>query len=233
LLKSMAACVAFGFDGAAARSTPRALVTGNPVRAEIEALPAPAARFAGRAGRLRMVVFGGSLGARALNSVLPQALALWPAHERPFFTHQTGSALHAETLAAYAQAGIELVDGVAEVIPFTSDVAGLLANADVVICRAGAITVAELCAAGVPSLLVPLVVSTTAHQRDNALLMQAEGAALNVPQDELTPASLHARLNGLDRPLLLAMAERARALARPHAAARVADEIEQLTERRA
>jgi UDP-N-acetylglucosamine--N-acetylmuramyl-(pentapeptide) pyrophosphoryl-undecaprenol N-acetylglucosamine transferase len=104
--------------------------------------------------------------------------------------------------------------------------AAALAWADVVVCRAGAITVSELCAAGCAAVLVPLVVSTTSHQRDNAIFMAQHGAAIHLPQTELTPAKLHALLSGLDRAALLAMGEKARALARPRAAARVADEIE-------
>jgi UDP-N-acetylglucosamine--N-acetylmuramyl-(pentapeptide) pyrophosphoryl-undecaprenol N-acetylglucosamine transferase len=101
------------------------------------------------------------------------------------------------------------------------------------VCRAGAITVSELCAAGVPAVLVPLVVSTTSHQRDNAAWMAAQGAALHLPQTELTARTLADLLAGLNRDSLLAMARKARALARPHAAARVADELEKLLRRQA
>jgi UDP-N-acetylglucosamine--N-acetylmuramyl-(pentapeptide) pyrophosphoryl-undecaprenol N-acetylglucosamine transferase len=103
-----------------------------------------------------------------------------------------------------------------------------LAECDLVVCRAGAITVSELCAAGVPSLLVPLVISTTSHQRDNAQYMAERGAARHLPQTELTPERLAAELRAASRPNLLAMAANARALARPRAAARVADELERL-----
>jgi UDP-N-acetylglucosamine--N-acetylmuramyl-(pentapeptide) pyrophosphoryl-undecaprenol N-acetylglucosamine transferase len=106
-----------------------------------------------------------------------------------------------------------------------------LAACDVMVCRAGAITVSELCAAGVPALLVPFIASTTAHQRDNAAWMAAQGAALHLPQPDLTPQKLADVLAGLNRGSLLAMAEKARALARPHAAARVADELELLVKR--
>jgi UDP-N-acetylglucosamine--N-acetylmuramyl-(pentapeptide) pyrophosphoryl-undecaprenol N-acetylglucosamine transferase len=124
---------------------------------------------------------------------------------------------------AYASAGTT-----AEVLPFIDDMPQRLAACDVMVCRAGAITVSELCAAGVPAILVPLVVSTTAHQRDNAAWMAQQGAAIHLPQADLTPARLAETLRGLDRAALLAMADRARRLARPHAAARVADEIEKL-----
>lgn len=215
--------IAFGFDGAAAAKTRRAVVTGNPVRAEIEALPPPAQRYDGRSGPLKLLVVGGSLGAQPLNRTLPAALALLAPGERPAVTHQTGAAQHAEVVAAYAQAGVA-----AEVLPFIDDMHRRLADADLVVCRAGAVTVSELCAAGVPSVLVPFVVSTTAHQRDNAQFMAQHGAAVHLPQAELTPERLATLLRGLDRAALLAMAERAHALARPRAAARVADEIERL-----
>ncbi|MBP6899270.1 MAG: undecaprenyldiphospho-muramoylpentapeptide beta-N-acetylglucosaminyltransferase [Burkholderiaceae bacterium] len=215
--------VAFGFDGAASRLK-NGVVTGNPVRAEIEAIAAPAQRFAGRQGPLRLLVVGGSLGAQVLNATLPAALAALPPQQRPQVVHQTGARQADEVRAAYAAAGVQDV----EVLPFIGDMARRLADCDLIVCRAGAITVSELCAAGVPAILVPLVVSTTAHQRDNAAWMAAQGAALHQPQAGLTAAGLAATLQGLDRPALLAMAERARALARPQAAARVADELEHL-----
>ncbi len=216
--------VAFGFDGPAAH-IPQGLVTGNPVRAEIEALPAPAVRYAGRTGPLRLLVVGGSLGAQVLNTIVPAALALLPAGVRPQVVHQTGTARLDAVRAAYAQHGIA-----AEVLPFIDNMANRLADCDLIVCRAGAVTVSELCAAGVPSLLVPLVVSTTAHQRDNALYLAGHGAALHLPQAGLTPQSLAAQLQALDRPTLLVMAQHARALAKPNAAARVADELDKLVQ---
>ena len=215
--------VAFGFAGAAAERTKHGVVTGNPVRAEIEAVPEPAARYAGRAGPLRLLVVGGSLGAQVLNRTLPQALALLAPGERPQVTHQAGAGEADAVRTAYASAGIT-----AEVLPFIDDMPQRLVACDVMVCRAGAITVSELCAAGVPAILVPLVVSTTSHQRDNAAWMAQQGAAIHLPQADLTPARLAETLRGLDRAALLAMADRARRLARPHAAARVADEIEKL-----
>jgi UDP-N-acetylglucosamine--N-acetylmuramyl-(pentapeptide) pyrophosphoryl-undecaprenol N-acetylglucosamine transferase len=199
----------------------KAVVTGNPVRAEIEAIPVPAARFAGRTGALRLLVVGGSLGARALNECVPQAVALLADGERPEVTHQTGEAAHAAVTSAYAAAGAGAV-----VLPFIDDMAERLATCDLIVCRAGAITVSELCAAGVPAVLVPLVASTTAHQRDNAAWMAGQDAAIHLPQAELTARRLADLIGGLTRDALLAMATRARCLARPHAAARVADEIE-------
>jgi UDP-N-acetylglucosamine--N-acetylmuramyl-(pentapeptide) pyrophosphoryl-undecaprenol N-acetylglucosamine transferase len=215
--------VGFGFDGAAATRTRRALVTGNPVRPEIEALPEPAARYAGREGALRLLVVGGSLGAKVLNETLPAALALLEPAARPQVVHQTGALQRDAVRDAYAAAGVE-----AEVLPFIDDMAARLAACDVIVCRAGAVTVSELCAAGVASVLVPLIVSTTSHQRDNALFMAQHGAALHLPQSELSAQSLATLLGGMDRAGLQAIAEKARSLSRPRAAARVADEIERL-----
>ncbi len=220
-LLPLADVVAFGFDGDAARKTRRAVVTGNPVRAEIEALPAPAQRFDGRSGALRLLVVGGSLGARVLNECVPQALALMDAARRPEVTHQTGPADRHSVQAAYARAEVH-----ADVLPFIDDMAPRLADCDLIVCRAGAVTVSELCAAGVASVLVPLIVSTTAHQRDNAQWLAGQGAGIHLPQSELSPRRLADLLSGLTREALLAMANQARALSRPHAAARVADQIE-------
>lgn len=225
-LKPFATRIGFGFDGAAAASTNKSVVTGNPVRAEIEAIAPPAERFAERSGPLRVLVVGGSLGARAINEVLPQALALWPEDQRPIVTHQTGQSNLAAVQEAYRAAGVS-----AEILPFIDDMAAQLAAADLIVCRAGAVTVSELCTAGLPSVLVPLVVSTTSHQRDNARFMAQHGAAIHVPQEELTAEGLHHLLAGLDRETLLTMAEKARTLARPRAASRVADEIEMMVKR--
>jgi len=215
--------VAFGFDGEAAKKVRHAVVTGNPVRAEIEAIAAPAQRFAGRSGALRVLVVGGSLGAKVLNETLPQALALLDAAQRPQVTHQTGEANFAVVRAAYDAAGFP-----AEVLPFIEDMAKCLGDCDLIVCRAGAVTVSELCAAGVAAVLVPLMVSTTSHQRDNASWLASHGAGIHLPQAELTPRRLADLLAGLTRESLLAMATKARALAKPKAAARVADQIEGL-----
>jgi UDP-N-acetylglucosamine--N-acetylmuramyl-(pentapeptide) pyrophosphoryl-undecaprenol N-acetylglucosamine transferase len=222
-LLPVADAVAFGFDGPAAAKTRGAIVTGNPVRAEIEAIAEPAQRFAGRSGPLRLLVVGGSLGAKVLNDTLPAALKLIAGAQRPQVTHQSGAAHIDAVRAAYHGAGVD-----AEVLPFIDDMAARLAQCDVVVCRAGAVTVSELCAAGVPAILVPLIVSTTAHQRDNAEYMAQHGAAVHQPQAQLTPQGLATQLLGLERGALQRMAAKARALARPHAAARVADQIERL-----
>ncbi len=216
--------VAFGFEGPAAHAVHQGVVTGNPVRAEIEAIAPPAQRFAGRTGPLRVLVVGGSLGAQVLNETVPKALALLAPEERPAVTHQTGVAHHEKVQALYADAGVA---DAATVLPFINDMAERLTDCDVIVCRAGAVTVSELCAAGVPAVLVPLVVSTTSHQRDNAQWMAAHGGAIHLPQTELTPQKLAELLRGLTRPQLLSMAEAARGLAQPRAAQRVADEIEQ------
>jgi len=231
-LLPLADAVAFGFDGEAVKQARRGLVTGNPVRAEIEALPAPAERYAGRRGPLQLLVVGGSLGAQVLNQTLPEALAAMDrmdAGERPRVVHQTGAAQLEAVRAAYAQAGLHDV----EVVPFIDDMPARLAACDLMVCRAGAITVSELCAAGVPAILVPLIVSTTSHQRDNAAWMAAQGAAIHLPQADLTAERLASTLRSLDRGRLVEMATRARAAARPHAAARVADEIVRLASKKA
>ena len=215
----------FAFDPAsddARRVGGKAVVTGNPVRQAIEALPEPAARWAGRSGALRLLVVGGSLGARVLNETVPRAIGAMSAAARPSVVHQTGPAERDAVAGAYAALGVERAD----VRAFIDDMGEELARCDVVVCRAGAITVSELCAAGVPAVLVPLVVSTTSHQRDNAAWMAGHGAAIHLPQAELSAERLASLLGSLTREALLAMARTARSLARPRAAARVADEIE-------
>ncbi|HET7772299.1 MAG TPA: undecaprenyldiphospho-muramoylpentapeptide beta-N-acetylglucosaminyltransferase [Burkholderiaceae bacterium] len=215
--------VTFGFSGGPADSTKGAVVTGNPVRREIAELRAPAERFAGRTGPLRLLVVGGSLGAKVLNETLIDALKAMPVSERPSVVHQTGVSQEAAVRDAYRLAGIE-----ADVRAFIDDMAAELARCDLIVCRAGAVTVSELCAAGVASVLVPLVVSTTSHQRDNAEWMARQGAAIHLPQGDLNAESLSRLIASLSRSKLLAIAEQARKLAQPNAAARVADEIEGL-----
>jgi UDP-N-acetylglucosamine--N-acetylmuramyl-(pentapeptide) pyrophosphoryl-undecaprenol N-acetylglucosamine transferase len=222
-LKPFASRIGFGFDGVAAASTSKAVVTGNPVRAEIEALAPPAERYAGRSGPLRLLVVGGSLGARAINEMLPKMLALWPETERPIVVHQTGQANFAAVQVAYRASGVQ-----AEILSFIDDMAEQLAQADLILCRAGAVTVSEICAAGLPSVLIPLVVSTTSHQRDNARFLAQHGAAVHLPQEDLSAEGVYQLLKSMDREALLEMAEKARALARPRAASRVADEIERM-----
>lgn len=224
MLRSLASAVFCGFDGdAARRAGDKGLVTGNPVRDEIARVAAPDQRYAQRQGPLDLLVVGGSLGAQVLNQALPAALAQLDAGARPRVVHQCGAQHVEATRAAYAAQKVD-----AEVIPFIDDIAARYAAADVVLCRAGAITVTELCVAGVASILVPFVVRTTAHQRTNAEFLARHGAALHVPQDELSAARLAELLRGLTREKLVEMARKARALARPDATRVVADAIEHL-----
>ena len=197
---------------------PNAQLTGNPVRADIVALPGPELRSAGRSGPLRLLVVGGSLGAQALNQTVPQALASMPQSLRPVVVHQSGAA-HIEALRqAYRQAGVD-----AESVPFIDDMAAAYAGADIVMCRAGALTVSELACAGVASILVPYPHAVDDHQTGNARYLADQGAALLLPQSDLSAERLSALLGSLNRPQLLAMACRARALAQPGATAAVAD----------
>ncbi len=197
---------------------PGALWTGNPVRAEISAIAPPAQRFADRRGPLRLLVVGGSLGAAALNSVVPQALALLPVDSRPLVVHQAGAKNIEALQAAYATAAVP-----AELRPYIEDMAAEYAAADVVICRAGAMTVAELSAAGVASVLVPFPHAVDDHQTANARYLSTRQAGMLLPQAELTPQRLADLLSSFTRPSLLAMAEAARALGRPDATQAVAD----------
>ena len=190
---------------------------GNPVRAEIAAVLPPAERMAGRSGPLRVLVVGGSLGAAVLNETVPQALLRLPAEQRPVVVHQAGERQIEALRAAYARAQ---VDG--ELRPFIDDMAAAYADADLVICRAGALTVAELAAAGVASLLVPFPYAVDDHQTGNARFLADRGGAYLLPQSELTPDRLAGILSSLDRRRLLQMAENARALAKPLAAVAVA-----------
>jgi UDP-N-acetylglucosamine--N-acetylmuramyl-(pentapeptide) pyrophosphoryl-undecaprenol N-acetylglucosamine transferase len=191
---------------------------GNPVRAEIAALPLPAQRYAGRSGRLDVLVVGGSLGAQALNDAVPRALALLQPAERPRVTHQSGAKQIDDLRAAYAATGVE-----AELLPFIDDMAARYAAADLVVCRAGALTIAELAAAGVASVLVPFPHAVDDHQTGNARFLSEAGAAILLPQRELTPEKLAALLRELTREKLAAMAEKARALAKPEATRAVAE----------
>jgi UDP-N-acetylglucosamine--N-acetylmuramyl-(pentapeptide) pyrophosphoryl-undecaprenol N-acetylglucosamine transferase len=189
---------------------------GNPVRPEIAVLPAPTLRYAEHGGPLRVLVVGGSLGAQALNSAMPKALALIPEEERPLVVHQAGEKHLPMLKSLYISAGVN-----ADCVAFINDMAGAYEWADLVICRAGALTVAELAAAGVPSLLVPFPHAVDDHQTSNARFLSNAGAAILLPQDQLTPARL-AEIRNLSRSQLIQMAEKARALARPEATAEVA-----------
>jgi UDP-N-acetylglucosamine--N-acetylmuramyl-(pentapeptide) pyrophosphoryl-undecaprenol N-acetylglucosamine transferase len=223
-LAPLAKRVLFGFPASFGNAAGKAVVTGNPVREEILALPAPTQRYAGRSGPLRLLVVGGSLGAKALNDCLPAALARIPAQVRPIVTHQSGKQ-HVDALRrAYETAQVQ-----AEVVDFIDDMPRRYAEADLVICRAGAITVSELTAAGVPSVLVPLVASTTSHQRDNAQWMAQQKAAIHLPQAELTPEKLAALLQSITREACLTMAEAAHAIGRRQANETIADVLEEVS----
>lgn len=192
--------------------------TGNPVRAAIAGLPVPSARYAGRSGPLLVLVVGGSLGAQALNEAVPKALALIPAAERPRVVHQSGEK-HLEGLrAAYTAAGVE-----GELVAFINDMAARYAEADLVICRAGALTVSELAAAGMASILVPFPYAVDDHQTANARFLADSGAAVLVQQSDVNPGQLAALIRGMDRTALAAMAEKARALGKPEATRLVAE----------
>ena len=228
VLRPIASAVLCGFDGAASRLAGRkGLVTGAPVRERIAELASPQQRLAGRSGPLRLLVVGGSLGARVLNETMPAALALLPADRRPHVLHQCGGAHVEATRTAYAAAGVQ-----ATVCGFIDDIASDYAAADLVVCRAGAITVSELCAAGVASILVPLVVSTTDHQRFNAEFLASRGAALHLPQERFEAAAMAQLLASLTRERILDIALRARSLGHPGATAAVAAAIEALVQGR-
>ena len=201
---------------------PRAIWCGNPVRGDIAALPAPEQRYAARSGRLQVLVIGGSLGAKAINETLPQALALLAPELRPDVLHQTGKQHYPAVQQAYQRAGVQ-----AEIKPFMDEMAKHYGSADLVICRAGALTVAELAAAGVASILIPFPFAVDDHQTRNAEFLSRHGAAVLLPQSELNAEKLAALLQDLGdkelgREKLLAMAQQARALAKADAAAAVA-----------
>jgi len=190
--------------------------TGNPVRADIAAIPSPEGRFAGRQGPLKILVVGGSLGAQALNEAMPKALALLD--NRPTVVHQSGEK-HLDALKKhYKEAGVQ-----GELVAFIDDMARRYAEADLVICRAGAVTIAELSAGGMASLLVPFPHAVDDHQTANARFLAERGAALLLQQRELSPQTLAQMIQGLDRTRLLDMARKARALGKPDAARIVAE----------
>ena len=198
--------------------------TGNPVRREIAQVAPPEERFASRSGPLRLLVVGGSLGAQALNEAVPRALALLP--EKPRVVHQSGEK-HLDALRAhYAHAGVA-----GELVAFIDDMARRYAEADLVVCRAGAVTIAELSAAGMASVLVPFPHAVDDHQTANARFLAERGAAILLPQAELTPRRLAELIGRLDRPALADMAQKARALGKPDAARAVAQRCMELAGR--
>ena len=222
-LAPLASRVLFGFPADFGNAAGKAVVTGNPVRQAILDLPKPAARFLGRSGPLRVLVVGGSLGAKVLNDSVPAALARIDANVRPIVTHQSGKKNIDALRAAYAAAEVQ-----ANVVDFIDDMAAAYAEADLVICRAGAITVSELTAAGVASVLVPFVASTTSHQRDNAVWMNKQQAAIHLPQGELSAERVAQLLMSTTRAQCLAMAEAAQKVGKRDANEAIANVLEQL-----
>jgi UDP-N-acetylglucosamine--N-acetylmuramyl-(pentapeptide) pyrophosphoryl-undecaprenol N-acetylglucosamine transferase len=202
------------------KASVHARTVGNPVRADIAATPAPASRFAGRSGRARLLVFGGSLGAQRLNALVPKALAHLDPERRPHVRHQAGERGIDAARAAYQENHVE-----AEVTPFIEDMAAAYAWADVAVCRAGAMTVAELQAAGLGALLIPLPIATDDHQTKNAAALVSVGAARVLQERDMTAESLSACIAELtaDRARMLEMAEAARSLRVIDAATQVAD----------
>ena len=192
--------------------------TGNPVRADIAAIAAPAQRYAGRSGPLRLLVVGGSLGAQTLNEAVPKALALISEDARPSVLHQAGEKNLAALKSNYQSSGVR-----GDLVAFIEDMARSYADADLVICRAGAMTVAELAAGGMASVLVPFPHAVDDHQSANARFLADRGAAILLQQEKLNPQSLANLIRTLDREALLAMAKKARALGKPDAAKIVAD----------
>ena len=189
---------------------------GNPVRPEIAKIAPPAERLAERSGALHVLVIGGSLGAQALNDMVPQGMALLGESDQPQIVHQAGEK-HLEALKAnYAAVGVQ-----AHCVSFIEDMAGAYEWADLVICRAGALTIAELAAAGVASILVPFPHAVDDHQTANAKFLVHAGGAFLLPQGELTPEAV-ALIRNYSRGQLLEMSEKARSLAKPDATEEVA-----------
>jgi UDP-N-acetylglucosamine--N-acetylmuramyl-(pentapeptide) pyrophosphoryl-undecaprenol N-acetylglucosamine transferase len=213
VLAGVADRIATGFPEVLAKG----VWAGNPVRPEIAKMAPPAERFAGRDGALHLLVIGGSLGAQVLNEMVPQAMALLGENELPQIVHQAGEK-HIEALKAnYAAVGVP-----AHCVSFIEDMAGAYEWADLVVCRSGALTVAELAAAGVASILVPFPHAVDDHQTGNARFLVNVGGAFLLPQGELTPEAI-ALIRNYSRGQLLEMAEKARSLAKPDATEEVAN----------
>ncbi len=196
---------------------------GNPLRAAFTQYPDPAERFAGRSGPLKVLVVGGSLGAQALNSVVPQALALIPPAERPVVTHQSGARQIDALRTNYAAAGVQ-----AELLPFIDDMARAYAEADLVVCRAGATTVTEIAAIGAAALFVPFPHAVDDHQTTNARFLVDQGAGRLIQQRDLTPEGLAELLQKTERSALLEQALKAKATQKIHAVEEVVAACEEL-----
>ncbi|MDW7642994.1 MAG: undecaprenyldiphospho-muramoylpentapeptide beta-N-acetylglucosaminyltransferase [Nitrosomonadaceae bacterium] len=217
VLAKFADKVLLGFPNAIA-SNQRVVFSGNPVRNEISQLEIPEKRYAGRSGKLRLLIIGGSLGAQALNNIVPKMLQLIPEDLRPLVVHQAGENYLDSLKENYAEAGVE-----GNLVTFIKNMAARYASCDLVICRAGALTIAELTAAGVASILVPFPYATDDHQTSNAKFLSDKNAAVLLPQDQLTPYNLAKLLMGFTRKGLLEMAMKARELAEPNATKLVAE----------
>ncbi|MBC7917005.1 MAG: undecaprenyldiphospho-muramoylpentapeptide beta-N-acetylglucosaminyltransferase [Rhodoferax sp.] len=202
---------------------PKAQWVGNPLRSEFLQHPGPAQRFAGRTGPLQVLVVGGSLGARALNTVVPQALALIPENMRPVVTHQSGEKQLAELQANYTNAGVQ-----ATLTPFITDTAQAFAEADLVICRAGASTVTEIAAIGAAAVFVPFPSAVDDHQTHNARFLVDQGGGWLMPQAELTPQKLADMLQKLERPALVERALAAKMMQKLQATESVVQACEEL-----
>lgn len=204
-----------------------AAVVGNPVRADIAALPDPQQRFAGRSGALRLLVLGGSLGAQSLNQVVPEMLKCLPENVLIEVRHQAGKNKFDETRQVYAEANSR-ANVAAEVTPFIADMAEAYGWADIVLCRAGALTIAELAAAGVAAILIPFPYAVDDHQTVNAAYLADAGAAVLIPQNKLNAQMLADKIisittgDGDSRAQLLIMANKARDMALIHATEQVA-----------
>ncbi|MCD6662205.1 MAG: undecaprenyldiphospho-muramoylpentapeptide beta-N-acetylglucosaminyltransferase [Comamonas sp.] len=196
---------------------------GNPLRVAFTEQPDPETRFAGRSGPLRLLVVGGSLGARALNEVVPQALALIPESRRPIVTHQSGEKQLEQLRANYEAAGVQ-----ATLVPFIAEMAQACAEADVLICRAGASTVAEIAAVGCAALLVPFPFAVDDHQTTNARLLVDAGAGWLVPQADLTPRSLANMIEKWERSALVQKALAAKKMQKTQATREVVAACEEL-----
>ncbi len=221
LLTRFARDVLEGFPGSFPARV-RARCVGNPVRRDISALPTPEQRLQARQGPVRLLVFGGSLGAARLNDAVPRAVAALPAHLRPDVWHQAGERGHAQAVESYARAGVQ-----GRIDPFIEDMAGAYAWADLVICRAGALTVSELAAVGLPAILVPFPAAVDDHQTFNARYLTDAQAAILIADADLTAERLARELQSLcpDRSRLLDMARRARGRAMPDAAETLAQAV--------
>ena len=202
---------------------PKAEWVGNPLRAEFLQQPAPAQRFAGRTGPLKLLVLGGSLGAQGLNDVVPQALALMPADQRPQVLHQSGS-LHIEALRAlYARLGVQ-----GQLTPFIDGTAQAMADADLLVCRAGASTVTEIAAVGAAAVFVPFPHAVDDHQTHNARFLVEAGAAVLVQQRDLTPESLQEIIMKSERTMLMHQAQSAKKMQKIEAVSQMVAACEQL-----